>query len=168
MPIEAGREPGTATSTARRWWQAPGALERRPWGLALCLLALAGLVIACYLEITKLAGGLPVCGPGGGCETVALSPYSEVFGIPVEAYGIVYSVALLGVCLAWWRGGDRRWLYAAYGMGLVGLFVEAYLVYLELFVIHAVCVWCVGYGVTVILGWLVAMATLARTGRQPG
>ena len=163
--------PGAASADGSgrfaRWWQASGTLERRPWATAMGVLALAGLVIALYLEVTRLAGGLPVCGPSGGCETVALSPYSVVLGIPVSAFGVLYSIVLLVVLAAWWRDGDRRLLYAAYGMGLIACFFEVYLVYLELFVIHAICVWCAGYGVTVVGGWLLAVAAARRFGRQP-
>jgi uncharacterized membrane protein len=49
---------------------------------------------------------------------------------------------------------------AAYGLGLFGVLFVGYLSYLELFVIHAICVWCVAYAVTVVGGWLAAAAGL--------
>ena len=52
-------------------------------------------------------------------------------------------------------------LATAYGVGLASLPFVAYLTYLELFVIHAVCVWCVGYAVTIVAGWLVALKEIA-------
>jgi uncharacterized membrane protein len=129
-------------------------------GLVIAGLAGIGLAIAVYLTVTKLSGGLPVCGPVKGCEDVALSEYSSILGVPTAALGAAFSalVALLG--LAWWRIGDRRALVACYGLGLFGLLFVAYLTYLELFVIHAVCAWCVAYGLTVIVGWLVAAGTM--------
>jgi uncharacterized membrane protein len=51
---------------------------------------------------------------------------------------------------------------AAYVIGLASLPFLAYLTYLELFVIHAVCAWCVAYAVTVIAGWLVALREMTR------
>lgn len=158
---------GSAHASAGvHWWAMPEARERRGWGAALTLLALVGLAIALYLAITKLAGGVPVCVQGGGCETVALSPYSEVLGIPVAVFGVGYSAVVLATSVAWWRDGERRWLYVAYAMGLVGIVVEAYLVYLELFVIRAVCTWCAVYGALLIAGWVTAIAALRRF-RQP-
>lgn len=129
-------------------------------GLAIAGLAGIGFAIAVYLTITRLSGGLPVCGPVKGCEEVALSEYSSILGIPTAALGAAFSafVALLG--LVWWRIGDRRALVASYGLGLFGLLFVAYLTYLELFVIHAVCAWCVTYGLTVIVGWLVAAGAM--------
>jgi uncharacterized membrane protein len=138
--------------------------ERRRWASVLVVLAVAGIAIAGYLAATKLSGEVPVCGPLRGCETVNTSEYSEVAGIPVALAGVAYSVFALVVSLVWWRGGDRRALYVLYGMGLLGLLAVAYLTYLELFVIGAVCVWCVGYAVTVVGGWLTAVFALRATG----
>jgi uncharacterized membrane protein len=133
-------------------------------GLAATALALVGLAIAAYLAVTRLSGGLPVCGPLHGCETVALSSYSEILGIPVAVFGLVFSIVLVGLSLAWWRRGDRRALLGLYGLGLLGVLFVAYLTYLELFVIGAVCVWCAGYAVTVVAGWIIAAVAIRRSG----
>ncbi|MDP9482727.1 MAG: vitamin K epoxide reductase family protein [Chloroflexota bacterium] len=128
-------------------------------------LAILGLVIAGYLTLIKLAGGIPVCGPVSGCADVAQSEYSAILGIPTAAFGALFSAALVILGLAWARTGDRRALVAAYGLGLFGVIVVGYLTYLELFVIHAVCTWCVVYGLSVVAGWLVAALSLRRFAR---
>ncbi len=133
-------------------------------GLLAAVLAGAGLAISAYLTSVKLAGELPVCGPLKGCETVALSSYSEILGIPVALFGAGFSALVLILALAWWRLGDRRALLATYGLGLFGILFVAYLTYLELFVIHAVCVWCVGYAVTLVAGWIVAAWAVRASG----
>ncbi len=125
--------------------------------------AVVGLLIAGYLSWTRLSGGLPVCGPLHGCETVALSPYSEIFGIPVAFLGVAFSLVLVGLSLAWWRSQDRRALLALYGLGLLGVIFVAYLTYLELFVIGAVCVWCASYAITILAGWLIAAVAVRRS-----
>ena len=125
--------------------------------------ALIGLAVATYLAATKLSGQLPACGPLRGCETVALSEYSEIAGVPVALLGAGFSAVLVMLQLVWWRRGDRRALLVAYGLGLFGMLFAAYLTYLELFVIRAVCVWCVAYAVTIVAGWLVAAAAVRGT-----
>jgi uncharacterized membrane protein len=135
------------------------AAPRRP-AVAGILLALAGAAVASYLTVVKLAGELPVCGPLRGCETVATSSYSELGGVPTAAFGVGLSLLLAGAQLLWWRRGDRRGLMAAYGVGLAGVVVVAYLTYLELFVIGAVCAWCVAYAITIVGGWIVAALAL--------
>jgi len=135
-------------------------------GLLATILAILGLLIAGYLTWTRLTGGLPVCGPLHGCETVALSPYSELAGIPVAILGVGYSLVLVGLALAWWRRADRRALVGLYALGLLGLLFVAYLTYLELFVIGAVCAWCASYAVTIVAGWIIAALSLRRA--RPG
>ena len=134
-----------------------GVTERRKWpAVTMAALAIAGMAISAYLTFVKLSGGQPYCGPIVGCETVNSSPYSSAFGIPVALFGLAASAVILGAVVWWWRTSDRRALATAYVIGLASLPFLVYLTYLELFVIHAVCVWCVGYAVTVVGGWLVA------------
>jgi uncharacterized membrane protein len=125
----------------------------RFWPAALVALSVAGLLIALYLSATRLAGGLPACGPVRGCDTVALSEYSAVGGVPVAYLGAAFSAVLLVAVGAWLLGRDRRALWAAYGLATLGLVFVAYLTYLEVFVIHAICVWCVGYAIAVLATW---------------
>ncbi|HXX61610.1 MAG TPA: vitamin K epoxide reductase family protein [Candidatus Sulfotelmatobacter sp.] len=125
-------------------------------------IALIGLAIASYLTVTKLAGGSPICGPLQGCETVDASPYSTILGIPTAAFGLVYSLTLIAATLVWWRSRDRRFLLAAYALSLVGVVMEGYFVYLQVAVIHAVCVWCAGYGLTVVAGFVANIIALRR------
>ncbi len=136
-------------------------------GIAAALTAGAGLAIAIYLTSVKLAGGLPVCGPLQGCETVAQSQYSSIVGIPVALVGVAFSATLVVLSLIWWRRQERRAILASYGLGLFGIVFVAYLTYLELFVIGAVCLWCVGYGLTVIGGWIIAALAVRLSGRPP-
>ncbi len=126
-------------------------------GLVLAILDLVGLTIAGYLSSVALRGELPTCGPLHGCVEVALSPYSRMAGVPVAVFGVVLSLALLGLALAWWRTDDRRLLAAHYGLSLLGVVFELYFTYVELFVIGAVCIWCASYGVSLVARFLVAL-----------
>jgi uncharacterized membrane protein len=141
-------------------------VTRRRSGLVGAAIALSGIAVAGYLTAVKLAGQLPACGPLRGCETVALSEYSDIAGIPVALLGACFSAVLLVLQLAWWRSGERRALIAAYGLSLFGTLFVVYLTYLELFVIHAVCIWCVAYAVTIVVGWMVAAIALRGAPRD--
>jgi uncharacterized membrane protein len=129
-------------------------------GPAMIGLALAGTAIALYLAAVKLSGGTPACVVVGGCDTVNSSVYAEFMGIPVALFGAGASAIIALGAIAWWRTGSRRWLLVAYLIGLSALPVLAYLTYVELFVIQAICSWCVAYAVTVVAGWLVATRAL--------
>jgi uncharacterized membrane protein len=133
----------------------------RSWtGAAMTVLSLLALVAAGYLTWVKLSGTTPVCAVLSGCETVESSRYSEFQGIPVAAFGMAGAAALLAGSLLWWLRADRRGLLLAYVVGLVSLPVIAWLTYLELAVIRAVCIWCVAYAVLVIATWILALGAL--------
>jgi uncharacterized membrane protein len=85
-----------------------------------------------------------------------------VLGIPVAVLGVGLSLVLVASAIAWWSRGDRRFLLAAYGLLLLATLVVSYLTYLELFVIHAICAWCVGYAVATVLSLVVAGLALRR------
>ena len=125
--------------------------------LVLAALDVVGLSIASYLSFVELRGELPQCGPLKGCEEVALSTWSRIGGIPVAVFGVILSLVLLTLALAWWRSGDGRLLAAHYGLSLVGVLFELWFTYLELFVIGAVCVWCVTYGISLVARFGVAL-----------
>jgi uncharacterized membrane protein len=143
-------------------------VRRGPLGLPLLALALAGAGIAGYLGLTRLIGEPAVCGPSLGCETVAQSPYSQVLGfLPVAYLGFGFSLVLSALAATWWWRSDRRALLAAYGLLLLGTLCAAYLTYLELFVIEAICPWCVSYAVTIVVALATAGLALRRSSRGP-
>ena len=140
-------------------------------GLILATLDVAGLLIAAYLSIVELGGGTPACGPIKGCEEVALSEYSRVGGIPVAVFGVGLSLVLLTCALAWWRTDAYGLLLVHYGLSLAGVLFEAWFLYLQVFVIEAVCVWCASYGLSLILRFVIAFAVWLRQpppGTAPG
>ena len=101
--------------------------------------ALIGVGVAAYLTWAHYANAALVCVRGGGCETVQNSSYSEIAGIPVALLGLV-SYATIVLLLAWDSANARM---GAAVLALVGLLFSAYLLVLQLFVIHALCIWCV-------------------------
>jgi uncharacterized membrane protein len=107
-------------------------------------LAVAGVGVATYITIADAGGGSPVCLAGGhGCETVADSRYSHLLGANVAAIGIAGYVLLLMAALT---AGDLG-RFAGFVAATVGFGFSLYLTYLELFVIDAICQWCVASAV---------------------
>jgi uncharacterized membrane protein len=134
-------------------------------GIVLAILDLIGLGIASYLSSVALAGTLPYCGPLKGCEEVALSEYSKIGGIPVAVFGVVLSISLFVLAVAWWRTNRPALLAAHYGLSLLGVIFEVYFTYLELFVIGYVCVWCAAYGISLVARFGVALWVWLRRDR---
>lgn len=128
-------------------------------------LALAGLFVALYLYLYKIGVyGELKCGTGG-CETVQASPYAILLGQPVALYGVLGYAALFAVSVVGLqpRFAAQRWptlLLAA--LATLGFLFTAYLTFLEMFVIHAWCRWCLGSAVIITLIWLVALPAARR------
>jgi uncharacterized membrane protein len=133
--------------------------------MSAALLSLAGLFIAAYLYLYKIGKiGNLACGTGG-CETVQWSPWSQVAGIDVSLVGVLGYAGLLGLSLAALQPGlvGRKGPPALLAMlAGIGVLFTAYLTYLELFVIHAICRWCVASGVVILAIFIVALLDLRR------
>jgi uncharacterized membrane protein len=140
--------------------------SERKLRIAAALLALAGIAVATYIAIAESGGGAPKCLAGGtGCETVAGSRYSHLAGINVAVIGIAGYALLLATAVL--PGDAGR--FGGFLTALVGFGFSAYLTYLELFVIDAICQWCVVSAVLMTLSLAVAgTRAFAFTGRELG
>jgi uncharacterized membrane protein len=141
-------------------------VSERNLRIAAAVLALVGIGVATYITIAEFGGGTPVCLAGGhGCETVARSDYSHLAGINVAAIGIGGYVLLLICALV--PGDPGR--FGGFLTALVGFGFSLYLTYLELFVIDAICQWCVASAVVMALSLAAAAArAFLYTGRDLG
>ena len=96
--------------------------------------------IGLYMTWLHHEGDIAPCvAGGGGCAKVADSEYSEIFGLPVSALGAIGGAAVLA--LAFSEASRLRTIGAALALG--GAAFSLYLTVLELFVIDAICQWCV-------------------------
>ncbi len=134
-------------------------------GWILIVLDVIGLAIASYLSVVELGGGVPYCGPVHGCEVVAASKYAWIGPLPVAVYGVGLSLILLTLAIWWTRTDKPALLDVHYGLSLVGVIFEVYFIVVQVFVIHAVCIWCASYGISLILRFFVAMTIWLRRGR---
>ncbi len=142
-------------------------LEARPpvTRMAIAVLALVGLMISAYLSMYKLGYlGVIQC-TIGGCEKVQNSQYAYFLGQPVALWGLGAYVTLLALAMAGIqpRFAGTRWVaLALFGVSSVGVVFSAYLTYLEAFVIHAWCQWCVVSAILVTLIFLLSIPGLRQ------
>jgi uncharacterized membrane protein len=101
------------------------------------VLALLGTAVAGYLLYVRQTGAVLAC-VTGGCETVQTSRYAEIFGVPVAALGVVGYLTVLGAAIA--RGELARLTQAT--VALSALVFSAYLLFVQLHLIGAICQWC--------------------------
>jgi len=130
---------------------------------AIVLLALVGLLVATYLWLYKIGVlGELQCGTGD-CEYVQTSRYAEVFGIPVAFYGVVGYVGLFALGLMRLQprfATDRRVGAGLAALATVGFAFTLYLTAIELFVLHAICRWCMASAAIMTTVWLLSIAEL--------
>jgi uncharacterized membrane protein len=131
-------------------------------------LALAGIFISLYLTLYKLGIIGELSCSIGSCETVNTSRWSRFLGLPVAAWGLlfyldVFAVALIGTMP---RFEDERVLsIVLVAESAVGVIFSAWLTYLELAVIHAICIWCVTSAVVVTAILVVSILDLREFGQ---
>jgi uncharacterized membrane protein len=132
--------------------------------LALTALALAGLGISAYLTAAHYGDKPIVCAGVGQCDYVNSSEYASVLGIPVSVLGILMYAGLLAAAAAWLVWYRSEVLPIVYwGMALAGAGYAGYLTYVELEILHAICVWCVASATVLTVSLLLATAVLLRS-----
>jgi uncharacterized membrane protein len=110
-------------------------------------LAVAGLGIAAYLTIVHYSGGEPVCAIAHGCATVQKSSYSHLAGVPVALLGLL---GYVGILAALARDGEQGRTAAAF-LSLAGFGFSAWLTYVEVARLDAICIWCVASAICMTL-----------------
>jgi uncharacterized membrane protein len=131
----------------------------------IAFVATLGIGVATYITIVESGGGAPAClAGGGGCHTVAASSYSHIAGINVAIFGIV---GYVGIFLTAFFASDLA-RFGGFAMALGGFGFSVYLTYLEIWVIDAICQWCVGSAVLMtILFLLNATRLIGYAGTAP-
>lgn len=141
----------------------------RPLNLLALLLAIASAAVSGYLTYTHYNQGALVCGIGD-CSLVQASQYSKIFGVPIAVLGLLASLALVALIIVRSTMPDLMDLAntAIMAIVLVGVVYTAYLTYLELFVIKAICQWCVTFAITNLGLLIVEGVRMKREWDSPG
>jgi uncharacterized membrane protein len=118
------------------------------WGLSVI-----GLLLSAYLTYEHFTGNATLSCPATGainCEKVTTSSWSEVFGIPVAVFGLIFFVVMTVACLpTYWR--IRSLDIPRVVATVVGIGSVIYLVWVELFQVNAICLWCTGVHLVTLL-----------------
>lgn len=137
--------------------------------MMIAVLAMIGMFIALYLTLYKMGMiGSLTCSVGS-CETVNTSRWASFLGLPVAGWGVffyldVLIIALIGIQPLLARTPVVSWLLVLWAG--FGVLFSAWLTYLELFKIHAICVWCVTSAVIVTLILILSILDLREVSRE--
>ncbi len=115
------------------------------WIIAIfIILSFFGFLDASYLTLKHYLGTPLNCSVFEGCEKVANSPYAVILGVPVALLGMIYYTALFFLSYLYYETKNPRLAPWILGLPVAGFLFSLYLVYLQLFVIKAICVYCAG------------------------
>lgn len=132
---------------------------------AIVALSAIGASISAYLTWVHYSGSLALCVGAAGCETVQASRYATLGPVPVALIGLI-GLGTIGA-LALWRlraGAPPASLTALFGLSVGASVFVVYLTYVELFVIGAICPWCVSVAVTTVAILVLAARAALETG----
>ncbi|HEX2911636.1 MAG TPA: vitamin K epoxide reductase family protein [Chloroflexia bacterium] len=142
------------------------------------ILTVVGIIISSYLTYTHFSNSIIICTPDHSCDTVNQSIYAYFppkSGIPVSLLGLIGYVILAGLQIARWRISrmavmdfntisTRGRLDMVLFLGtLLGVVFSLYLTAMELWVIHAICWWCVGSAITISLLFILSVLRIWAT-----
>lgn len=139
-------------------------LPRTAAGRTTLVLSLVGLAVSVYLTIEHYSASTTLACPATAafdCAKVTTSRWSSIAGVPVAVLGLVFFVVLTGLSLlAGRRAADLRVVAAG-----IGALMVLWLVYVELFLVDSLCLWCTGVHVVTLalLGATVWWRETART-----
>lgn len=130
-------------------------------------LALVGVFVATYLTLYKIGVIGELTCTIRGCETVNSSRWATFMGLPVAAWGVAFYVATflvatIGTTAAYEE--EKNFSQALALMSGIGVAFSAWLTYLEFFVIHAVCMWCVISALIVTSIFILSLRDLGERG----
>ena len=135
-------------------WLAPASLA----------LGLAGVAVATYLTVEHYTASTTLACPETAvlnCQKVTTSAQSVVLGVPVALLGLLFFLALVPLCLpVAWRSAHRAVRWGRVLFALIGVCFVLYLIYAELFVLDAICLWCTAvHVITLALFAVIALGT---------
>jgi len=110
--------------------------------VALGVLAFVGFLDAMYLTLMHYSDNTVACIITTGCETVANSIYSAIFGIPVALLGVLWYSTAIGLMTAYYDTGKAFFLKFFAGFGTIAAMSSAFFIYAQIVLLKSICFWC--------------------------
>jgi uncharacterized membrane protein len=127
-------------------------------------LVILGLAVSIYMTIYKLTSNNAMCLGSGDCSTVNASRYSEVYGIPVAVFGVLGYLAILATLYFENRNSffKQNSTLMIFGMALTGFLFTAWLIYVEVALLKALCPFCVTSQTAMTIIFIISVIRLIR------
>lgn len=112
--------------------------------VVMAIIAFLGLMDASYLTAKHYMGEVPSCTILHGCEQVTTSAYATIGPIPVALLGAIFYLTMLALVVAQFLVEHRLMTWSIKILGVMGFLVSIVLVSIMVFVIRALCIYCLG------------------------
>ena len=126
--------------------------------------AVLGLLDSLYLSWIKFSNKTSICAGIGECEIVNTSRYSEIGGIPIAVLGAGAYLFIIFLLVLETRSKDwaeNSPLYV-FGASLVGVLYSAFLTYVEIAILHAICPFCVISAILILIIFIISILRLRQ------
>ena len=107
-----------------------------------------GFLDSAYLTVEHYNKGILPCYIFEGCDQVTTSKYSTVANIPISLFGAIYYLAIFAAAILFLDTKYAPILYILILLPVAGFLLSLWFVYLQLFVIKAICLYCMVSAVT--------------------
>lgn len=115
-------------------------IEKLNW--AFVVVSFSGFMDALYLSIQHFRGLPIICTILEGCNKVANSIYAEILNIPVAYLGVAYYLTIFLLALWFLAAKNRNTVLLMSGFTIVGFLASVWFVYAQVFIIKAICFYC--------------------------
>jgi uncharacterized membrane protein len=139
------------------------------WLWAPVVLSVGGVLVSGYLSVKRFTGGSLACTRWAECDVVNNSVYAKIYGVPVAFIGLAGYLVLMCLAMAALQtegATQRRLLTLGFLLALGGFGFSVYLTTLEIYVIEAICFWCVISAILITLLTLLSGMNLWRVSQE--
>ncbi len=135
--------------------------------IAMMLLGLIGASDAGYLTAKHFLGTPVPCAIVNGCETVLTSSYAIILGVPAALLGVIFYLSILILSILALDTQSERVVKLLMHLPWAGLLASLYFVILQVFVIHALCAWCLFSALTSTTLFILGQIVLRKMNQPP-
>lgn len=115
-------------------------MKKNFWIQTLLVISLIGVGLSSYLEYIS---SQPTCPVGfQGCDIVVTSPYSRIYGVSLSSLGLAwFLIMLILTFIAFYKDG-KNVSYIVLGWALISIPSVVILVWIEVVILNAICIYC--------------------------
>ncbi len=125
--------------------------------IAIALISFIGFIDSAYLTVEHYTGASLKCYIVSGCDTVLTSKYSSIGPVPVALLGAIYYVIIFLSLFLYFDIKKESIIFNISKFTAVGFLMSAWFLYLQIFVIKAICFYCLISATTSTLLFILGM-----------